>query len=127
MSLDLRARSMFRSEVELNPPRHRRFWLGSRALVASLIVSSAFGLQLGQAADLYSAEAEKSPPPVDAITRQWLQQRNRQEQERFRKRVAIPGATGPEIQAATPDRSLFAPKPPLASTPESREHLLLIA
>src|SRR6266513_1740735 len=115
MNLDPIDRSMLPgAEPQLNWLRVRGCKLKSKVILGSLILSAALcPLQWVQAFDLYSAEAEKSPPPMDPVSRQWLQQRNRQEQERFRKRVAIPGVTGPETQTAGSDRSLFAPEPPL--------------
>ena len=130
MNLDLIDRSMLRRELEseLNAPRPRARWKEPRTFLRLfLLIGALWPVQSGRAVDPYTSEFQKSPT-VDVISQQWLRERNREAQEHYRKRVAIPDSVGPEVQPAASDRSpIPAEEPPLASTPESREHLLIVA
>src|SRR5258706_4941601 len=129
MNLDLTNRAL-RPEFlpELNARTHRMWRLSSWTLLRLLLlIAAVWPVQSARAVDPYTSEFEKSPT-VDVISQQWLQQRNREAQERYRKRVALPGGAGQDIQPAASERPPNTAKaPPLASTPESREHILIMA
>jgi PleD family two-component response regulator len=128
MNLDQTNRSMARRGLDTELHRaSRRVWWKKSGVILRLVLPfcALWPVQSSRAVDPYTSEFEKSPR-TDAITQQWLQQRNREAQERFRKRVAIPGAVSPEAQEAPP-RHAEAEEAPLASTPESREQLMIFA
>lgn len=64
--------------------------------------------QPGRAADAYSSESEIPPLQMGSVAQQWLQLEARENQELFRKRVAIPGAVGPNVQMETTARLRLA-------------------
>src|SRR5258706_5814478 len=129
MNLDLIDRATHHPEFEseLNAGRHRAWRAKWRMLFRLLVLTGAlWQVHSVWAVDPYISEFEKSPT-VDVVSQQWLRQRNREAQERYRKVVAIPSGVGQDIQPAASDRSAVAAEAPLASTPESRERLLMVA
>src|SRR5437016_12581082 len=134
MNLGLLSRSIFDqdAEVKRKARRSRGCWLKSRALFRLVLLTASFWRVQGQgAADPYTAESEKSPPPVDEISRDWMQKRNREAQERFRKKVALSSSVSAEIGPPSSESSgrlqTGRDLQTLPAVPLGRENLLIFA